>query len=855
MKKFFFWTFSLFVFFVLIFTKETNLPLKNNQVSAQTTQTSWYMAGANPQRTSWVSEEVRGQLKPVWYKTIEPYIPRKVQIITADNTLYISTSKGLYALDANTGNEKWVYATEMPLGHSPTYVNGVLYVGGFDHKIHAINASSGQLLWAYEATGDNNTPGAGFQTNPLVVNNIIYAGNRDGYMYAIYSNDHPQKGQLAWKYKTNGPILFSPAYKDAFDNKIYFVSNDAYAYALNAQTGTLAWKSTKLPGGGFHSFWPVIYQNQIHIVSSHNYRFGMLPSSNNGGIFDLQGLELQDLYSGMSDGTPIGSRNADGSMNASKILNYHENKPYRRTYLILDKNTGQEITYDFNGNGKPEYAPFTWFGTHGVITRNPPVVGNDNKIYLSSHYSANPFIAWGNAIGWVPGSSSFTTPTTRCLPMDEGAAFSAGGKIIYYRNAYDRVSGGFDYTIPNPRSDVCSGELNSSREWLYFDYNLNTQLPGVGDMYTNILGGVYRGNYGSKNGSYGEHGEQNPPIPYQGKLYINASNTIVAFAPNFNGTPTHQTMSTIKNTFTPANNNLTLAQLKNMLASEVQKILDAGHLRAGYLPVGLFENFSNDGYGEYLTDYFHHPSEILYVLSLAYPHLSTQQQDLVKTYLQSEYTNYAPYSYTHIGFKQGTSREAFQLPDDIEADRVQNGPDKSSFHSFSGWSFPPQMFYHLWKYALITNNAKSLFDQNRSRLDTTPPDNTYFGNYPYILNAWIAGYRGYLELEKLAGYTTSISTSIRFAEYNRLLNLRKSNFTKDVPSGQNGDFWALNSARNFMWLVPELADELNSNSTLSTNVAEAFNEYNYVSPYWFVSKFEAMYYEGNTRHLFDPWAL
>ena len=292
-----------------------------------------------------------------------------------------------------------------------------------------------------------------------------------------------------------------------------------------------------------------------------------------------------------------------------------------------------------------------------------------------------------------------------------------------------------------------------------------------------------------------------------------------------------------------------------MLASEVQKILDAGHLRAGYLPVGLFENFSNDGYGEYLTDYFHHPSEILYVLSLAYPHLSTQQQDLVKTYLQSEYTNYAPYSYTHIGFKQGTSREAFQLPDDIEADRVQNGPDKSSFHSFSGWSFPPQMFYHLWKYALITNNAKSLFDQNRSRLDTTPPDNTYFGNYPYILNAWIAGYRGYLELEKLAGYTTSISTSIRFAEYNRLLNLRKSNFTKDVPSGQNGDFWALNSARNFMWLVPELADELNSNSTLSTNVAEAFNEYNYVSPYWFVSKFEAMYYEGNTRHLFDPWAL
>ncbi len=143
--------------------------------------TSWSMAGANPQRTSWTAEEVRGSLDPLWYKPFEPYIPQRVQIVAANNLLYVATSAGLYALDAATGSTAWVYPTEMPLGHSPTIANGVAYVGGFDHKLHAINALTGAGIWTFEA-------GAGFQTNPLVVNGLVLAGNRDGTFYAIYAD-------------------------------------------------------------------------------------------------------------------------------------------------------------------------------------------------------------------------------------------------------------------------------------------------------------------------------------------------------------------------------------------------------------------------------------------------------------------------------------------------------------------------------------------------------------------------------------------------------------------------------------------------------------------------------------------
>jgi eukaryotic-like serine/threonine-protein kinase len=127
----------------------------------------------------------------------------------------------LYAFDAASGNQLWVYGTELPLGNSPTYYNGILYVGGYDHKIHAINASNGTLKSGWTFINAE----AGFDTNPLVVSDsfiqgsqpVVYAGNRDGAFYALDGNT----GALKWKFATGGPIHFSAAYKNG---SIYFAS-------------------------------------------------------------------------------------------------------------------------------------------------------------------------------------------------------------------------------------------------------------------------------------------------------------------------------------------------------------------------------------------------------------------------------------------------------------------------------------------------------------------------------------------------------------------------------------------------------------------------------------------------------
>jgi len=795
----------------------------------------WPMAAANPQRTSWTPEEVRGRLNPIWYKTIEPYISPKVQIIAANDLLYISTARGLYALDAETGDEVWVYPTELPLGHSPTIENNVAYVGGLDKKIHAIDALTGQGLWTFDEAE------AGFQTNPLVINDVVYMGSRDGYMYAVAAHGTPNQGQRMWRFKTDGPILFSAAYKDGV---VYFASNDSHAYALNAQTGELVWKSAKLPGAGFHSWWPVVYQDPasgvdvVILAGSNNYRHILSPAYGH----DLQGKELEDVYDGIPSGETIAPISEEGLMDATRILEYYEEKPWRRTYFVLDAGTGEEFTFDYqrqDGTTGRSYAPILWLGTHSG-NRYPPVVGFDNVLYQPIHYISNPYIAHGSIVGWEPGSSFVRIAGTHTNAMDEPIAYSMGGNLVYWNRCNDRVGAAFDVMMPDTK-------------WTYFSYNLHDLIPGYNSLYEGVT--LFWGPNNSHNGVYSQHGDQNPPIPYQGKVYMHRSNSVIAFG-DYQGQPSSLPMwetVEVQDIVSP----LSINELKQKLAVEVQKILDAGHLRPGYKSVGLFDWLTRSQCGDGLIDYWHYPSDTLYALSLAAPYLSETQQQDVETYLASEYTNYPPYQYTHIGWRDGAAREPFDLPDEVEADRPNHGPT-GAVYGFEGWGtyygrtgYPPHMFYHLWKYAEVFGAAQQIFDNSKSRLGS-PPSDSYLSDYPYVHNAYIAGYLGYLALEELAGYPES--ASIR-TELDRLLNLRATSFsnTKDTPFTGGDQNRALSVARNFMFLVPELGQYLHDNAL--ADVQQAFEEYNKVAPYWFVTHYEATTGEGTIQHLYDHHAL
>lgn len=838
----------------------------------------WPTVGANPQRTSWTPEEIPGVLRPIWYRPIDPYINYKIQIIAAHDTLYVSTARGLYALstndidpsDGNTlgGDVKWVYPTELPIGHSPTVEGNVVYFGGYDRRLVALDAApdlaslpvrngvrvNDQVLWSFEAQ-------AGFETNPLVVNNTVYAGSRDGYLYAINATT----GQLVWTYPRQdepplSPILFSAAYKD---NVIYFASNDSYAYAVDAENGELVWRSAKLPGQGFHSYWPVIYEDWVVLAGSNNYRGGHWTSYwPSIGSYPLTKLEIPELYPDHDTdprGTPIGTVGREPgpwapgtvAVDVSRIVQYLEKKPWRRTHFVLDRYTGTEYTFDSDGDGRPEYAPIAWCGTYGG-NRYPPVVGGDGVLYQMNNYLSDPWIPGGMLTGWKFGTQFVSRVSGDWAAIDEPHSYSAGGNLIYWANMGDREAGAFDITVPQDQV---------GREWKYFDYDLQDRIPGYQVKYFPFkiyaTGEWTDAVYGSYNGVYHRGSNtQNPPIPYKGVLYMQKGNSIVAFGPVASdpvGLPLVPTVPA-ESTSVP----FSTAELEQKLATEVTKILMAGHLRPGYHSTGVWDYFQTleaTSDGDYLSDYWHNPSDTLYTLLRALPHLPPDLQQQTRAYLEREFSDYPPYDIAHVGWSEGAPREDFDLPPEIEALLPDFGPRTTSLGEWNKptdwWSFPQHSFYGLWKYAEEFGGASEIFGHIENKIEL-PPSDSYLADFPHIHNAYIAGYIGYLELEELAGRPES--TDVR-SELDRLLALRANTFTKTSPFMETEVNYrrVLNISRNFMYLVPELSAYLREHAY--SRVQEAVDEYQTIAPGWFVAKYDVSYSENTLQPLYDYHSL
>jgi hypothetical protein len=665
-------------------------------------------------------------------------------------------------------------------------------------------------------------------------------------MYAIV--DHGGHASLVWSYATEGPISYSAAYSDG---TVYVASDDAYAYALDALTGGLVWKSAKLPGAGFQAWWPVVYQEPasgadlVLFAGSDNYRAFLAPGYGD----DLQLRELKDVFPNRATepkGTPFGTRTGE-SVNASRVLQYFEAKPWRRTFFVLNRATGSEVTTDFDHDGAPEYAPILWFGTHSG-NRYPAVIAANGTAYQAGAYMSDPWIAGGHLIGWRPGSNTITTPSARWAAMDEPMAYSAGGNLLYWSLCNDRAAGSIDISITNTVFYPATVPYNSNREWSFFSYNLDTLIPGYNLLYEGIspsdytLNSLYRASIASSNGVYGQHGHQNPPIPYNGRIYMHRSNALIAFG-SYQGAPTQLPMAT---RVAAPSSGATLGplELSERLVAEVRKMLDAGHLRPGYRSHGLLDNKTRDQLGDLLTDYWHNSADTLYALAIALPYLPSEMQAEVRAYMQSEFAQYPPYQVTHVGWRDGAAREPYDLPREAELDRV-NHPAYVSGYGYAGWTWPPSMFYALWKYAELFGGAESIYSASRTRLES-PPSDAYLIEFPYILNAYIAGHIGYLELEALAGRAESASVR---STLNRLLALRANSFDKDTLYTGGNSARSLSVARNFMFLVPELGQYLRDH--ILPEVQEAVDEYSQVAPYWFVADHDTAHAESATQTFYD----
>lgn len=832
--------FNLVVILSLLFL--LNLGLKH--VLAQSTN-DWPMAGADPSRSSWTPQTLPGNIKAEWVKPVTPYVSQHVQVIGAENKVFLSTAAGLYAFDANTGTEVWIYPTELPLGHSPTYSDGFLYVGGMDRKMHKVNAGSGSGVWTFDAEG-------GFYTNPVVVNNRVYAGNRDGAFYAIDTDS----GSLVWKYQTGNQILQSAAYSD---NTLYFASNDGYTYALNATDGALIWKSQeKLPSMGQYSWWPVVYQN--YVIYTRTPFEGGLTGEESKWAFCPPGVttcspgqnKIPGVFANANDEiSNQPTMDIRTNPNGSTLPNYFETFPHRRNAYFFNRTTGQEVTFDLDADGTTDAAPISWVGDAG--SRHPPIVsGFDNVLYFRTlNRTQGASFSSASLAGWNVGTPFMSLPFSSVsqqsggMPQDEPVGLSAGGNKIYWNLCCDRFVGAVDLSQRN--TNFFSSVDDGNRQWRYIaspGLPFYTPPTNIGIPTNYYLEATKFFNDPPNPAIFWNENDKPGPAVYNNRLYVILGNALVSFAQGGAGSNAPILQSA---PFTaPVQNMETLSDsnLRYRLEQEVSEILIAGHLKPSYSTHGGITQNLKSAYDDYGSHLWHNPSDTQVTLLRALPYLTENLQQQVRIYLQTEMANFSPATYTHIGWVTGTQRDPYPYPPtDPKLFTISSGPLIGV--NFSGWSFPPHNIYAVWKYAQAgLGDPITLFNQVKTKLkapitlNKAGLTNTYLAGYPHVHNAYIAGYIGYIELAKLANQPESVYLPYQ-QELDRLLELRVANLTlfpNPLPPQVARDhdyFETMITAWNFMYLTPELGNYLKTNA--ETSVLSIIESYQNMSPYWMVA--------------------
>ena len=170
------------------------------------------------------------------------------------------------AWDADTGRELWRFKTA-PVESSPLLRNGVLYVGSWDNKVHALDAKTGRQKWAFQADDEVNTSAAYWRGR-------IYIASDGGTLYALSA----KSGKRLWSAQSEsrfGSREFWYATPTIAYGRVYIGNTDGTMYVFGAKSGKLLWAR---PLGSYIYGAAAVYERKV-FVGTYDGKFFALDAA------------------------------------------------------------------------------------------------------------------------------------------------------------------------------------------------------------------------------------------------------------------------------------------------------------------------------------------------------------------------------------------------------------------------------------------------------------------------------------------------------------------------------------------------------------------------------------------------
>lgn len=84
----------------------------------------------------------------------------------------------MYAVNVDSGKERWQYTSGKPIVGSPTVAGNMVYFGGTDNAFYCLDVKTGRMLWKYQTRGQ-------ITSTPVLGENLIVFGSMDNTIYAL----------------------------------------------------------------------------------------------------------------------------------------------------------------------------------------------------------------------------------------------------------------------------------------------------------------------------------------------------------------------------------------------------------------------------------------------------------------------------------------------------------------------------------------------------------------------------------------------------------------------------------------------------------------------------------------------